>query len=151
MWIHSGFCSNALPWGCWQCWLSLCVSPWNSSFSCSFPSHSDKDRVCRAVWRSMFWALREQLLPSGVRRRLLRPQGHRLLRTSNCTQPLYISPSLSHVSDPGPCLGVSWTSPSFVQCLFLIFSLKLFRFVCRLIVLQGRKTLLSNLLIRCSN
>lgn len=39
----------------------------------------------------------------------------------------------SLLADPGPRLGVSWTPPSFVQCLFLIFSLKLFRFVCRLI------------------
>lgn len=36
------------------------------------------------------------------------------------------------LADPGPRLGVSWTSPSFVRCLFLIFSRKLFRFVCRL-------------------
>lgn len=63
-------------------WVSVFVCQTFKIQSFHFPC-SDKNGVCRAVWRSMLRALRQRLLPSRMRRRLLRPQGHRLLRTSH--------------------------------------------------------------------
>lgn len=120
-------------WKCcvgWQCCVSLCVC---QTFKLlSFLSHSDQNGVCRAVWRPMFWALRQRLLPSWMCRRLLRPQGHRLFRMSNFIELLYSFPPFSHVAyhlQTQPPVSASPGSPSF---LFVLFWLKLLHFVCRL-------------------
>lgn len=77
---------------------------------------SDKDGVCRAVWRSMLRALRQWLLPSRVCRRLLRPQGHRLLRTSDYTQ------THTHTLSPFLSLPLFHSQLSFIPYLFFSLS-----------------------------
>lgn len=93
---------------------------------------SDKDCVCRAVWRSMLRALRQWLLPSRVCWRLLGSQGHRLLRMSDYTQThthivsLFISPSFSpltflhylHVTFSHLCLTHKHENPKQIHNFF---------------------------------
>lgn len=78
-------------WGVLALSLSLVQDLYNSVFFHFLGS--DKNGVCRAVWRSMLRALRQRLLPSGMRRWLLRSQGHGLLCTSHtATQCISIQP-----------------------------------------------------------